>query len=135
MAQAAELPNKLFANGRGVLAKFGYGRLDHDPAVEDWPAMWDLLKGDFAVAARPEVPSFGQLGAAEQAAAMDYMRRRIEADHSLEICERLHVELFAGGIDTARVERYSAARETYETCVEEFGEARERLEALLRRKS
>lgn len=65
------------------------------------------------------------------AVAREYMSLRLIADRNLEICERWHVQLFAGGIQTDAVERYAEARDAYEEAVEAFGHAREVLDALL----
>lgn len=128
-----ELPNTLFSSGRSVLAKFGYRHLDDGEVREDWPEMWDLLRGDFAGAAGGRaVPAFSDLSAGTQAAAREYMARRLIADRNLERCERLHVAIFTGGVQTDAVERYADARDAYEHSVEAFGAAREALENRLR---
>ncbi|MQX38113.1 hypothetical protein GHC57_16475 [Roseospira navarrensis] len=127
-----ELPNTLFSSGRSVLAKFGYRHMTDGEVREDWAEMWDLLRGDFTGAAGGMVPAFGALEEGAQAAAREYMARRLIADRNLERCERLHVAIFSGGVRTEAVERYSTARDAYEHSVEAFGAARERLEQRLR---
>jgi hypothetical protein len=127
-----ELPNTLFSSGRSVLAKFGYRHLEDGEVREDWAAMWDLLRGDFTGAAGGPVPAFSDLEAGTQAAAREYMARRLIADRNLERCERLHVAIYTGGVRTDAVERYADARDAYEHSVEAFGAARERLEVRLR---
>ena len=131
MTGMPELPNKLFSNGRSVLSRFGYRPLAAGETREDWAEMWDLLRPDFADMGHGTVPAFADLDAQQQAAARDYMARRLIADRNPESCEDLHVRLFSGGISTDAVERYSAARDAYEESVEAFGEAREALSALL----
>lgn len=131
MTGTPELPNKLFSNGRSVLSRFGYRPLAAGETREDWAEMWDLLRPDFADMGHPNVPAYADLGTELQAAARDYMSRRLIADRNLERCEELHVRLFNGGINTDAVERYSEAREAYEESVEAFGDAREALTALL----
>jgi|GEM_PF-661040 len=133
MTPLADLPNPLFASGRSVLARFGYRHLDDHQSREDWSDMWDLLRGDFAPHAGQEVPAFVDLDDRRQAAARDYMAWRLLADRNLELCERLHVEIFAKGVSTDAVERYAVAREAYEESVEAFGAARVALAALLAR--
>ncbi|MBB4286885.1 hypothetical protein [Roseospira goensis] len=127
-----ELPNTLFASGRSVLAKFGYRHLEDGELREDWAEMWDLLRGDFASAGGGAVPAYDALGAAAQAAAREYMARRLIADRNLETCERWHVRIFSDGVQTDAVESYAIARDAYEDSVEAFGAARERLEQVLR---
>lgn len=127
----AELPNRLFSDGRSVLSKFGYRHLSTGEVREDWDAMWELLRPDFTTAARKTVPAYGDLSAEQQAAARQYMSRRLIADRNLEVCEDLHVRLFSGGIKTDLVDSYSQAREAYEESVEAFGDAREGLDAIL----
>lgn len=133
MAQAHELPNRLFTDGRAVLARFGYRPLDRLPADDevDWAALWNQLRGDFATHANPIVPSYDRLHGPAAAAARDYMRHGLAADLGLDRCEALHASLFADGIRTDRVEAYAAARDAYEESVEAFGTARVRLAALL----
>lgn len=133
MSALPELPNRLFSNGRSVLAQFGYRPVDAGEVREDWAEMWDHLRGDFATAARPLVPGYAGLTADQQAAARTYMSCRLIADRNLETCEDLHVRLFSGGIKTDLVERYSVAREAYEDSVEAFGDAGEALAGLLSR--
>lgn len=122
-------PNPLFDRGRDVLARFGYRYPEAGDWFEDWPAMWDKLKGDFA--ATGGVPGFDSLSPEQREAAMAYMEARLAADRRLVACERAHAELLKHGIDASLVELYTAARESYEDCVMRFGAARERLAALL----
>lgn len=126
MAQVHELPNRLFSQGRSVLAKFGYRHLEAGESRDDWAKMWAHLVGDF-----PTGRSYDEMTADQQALAQDYMRCRLIADHNLETCENLHVDLFSRGIGTELVERYAQARDTYEDSVEAFGKSRERLDAAL----
>ncbi|EKV31642.1 hypothetical protein C882_4015 [Caenispirillum salinarum AK4] len=128
-----ELPNPLFSNGRSVLARFGYRHLEDGELREDWAEMWELLRPDFAERADRHVPAYGDLSPVQAAAAREYMSVRLIADRNLEICERRHVQLFSGGIQTDGVERYAEARDAYEEAVETFGHAREALDALLSR--
>jgi len=128
---ASAFPNALFDEGRAVLARFGYRYPEAGDWFDDWPAMWEKLKGDFATAARPEIPGFEALSAEQRAAATAYMEIRLDADRRLVACERAHAEMLKHGIDSAMVELYSAAREAYEDCVIRFGTAREKLAALL----
>lgn len=124
---APRFPNRLFQDGRRVLRRFGYRAKPSEP---DWARVWDRqLIGDFSARGR-RIPRFTELTAEQRAAAVEYMRRRMAADQNLNVCERLHYSLFAKGIDTDLVERYAAAREVYEECVEDFGRARERLDAM-----
>lgn len=127
----ARFPNTLFDDGRAVLARFGYRYPEAGDWFEDWPAMWEKLKADFATASKPDVPSFDALSPAQQAAAVAYMEERLAADRRLVACERAHAEMLKHGIDSAMVELYTAARESYEDAVMRFGAARERLAALL----
>ncbi len=131
MSPLASLPNPLFANGRSVLARFGYRHLDDHERREDWPDMWALLRGDFALPAGQAVPGYREMDDRRQAAARDYMTRRLLADRNLEICERLHVEIFTKGVSADAVERYAVARDAYEDSVEAFGAARDTVAALL----
>jgi hypothetical protein len=124
-------PNPLFDQGRAVLARFGYRYPEAGDWFEDWPAMWEKLKGDFTTAARPRVPGFDGLSAEQRDAAVAYMEMRLAADRRLVACERAHAEVLKHGIDSAMVELYTAARESYEDCVMRFGEARQKLSALL----
>lgn len=133
MSAVPELPNRLFSDGRSVLSKFGYRHLEDGEIREDWAAMWEHLRADFTDTHRLSVASFDRLTAEQQDAAREYMSRRLLADRNLERCEELHVKMFAQGIRTEVVERYSVAREAYEESVEAFGDARERLDALLPR--
>lgn len=133
MAAVPELPNRLFSDGRSVLAKFGYRHLEDGEIREDWAAMWEHLRADFTDSHRLSVASYDRLTEEQQAAAREYMSRRLLADRNLERCEELHVKLFSQGINTDGVERYAVARDAYEDSVEAFGEARERLDALLPR--
>lgn len=131
MTGIPELPNKLFSDGRSVLSRFGYKPLAPGETREDWAAMWDLLRPDFADMGHPNVPAFDDLSGEQKAAARDYMSRRLIADRNLEHCEEMHVRLFNSGINTDLVERYSEARDAYEESVEAFGDAREALVPLL----
>ena len=124
-------PNALFDDGRAVLARFGYRYPEAGDWFEDWPAMWDKLKGDFTTAAKPSVPAFDGLSPAQRHAAMAYMEIRLDADRRLVACERAHAEMLKHGIDHALVELYAAARESYEDCVIRFGAAREKLAQML----
>lgn len=124
-------PNALFDEGRAVLARFGYRYPEAGDWFDDWPAMWDKLKGDFATSARPTIPAFDALSPEQRDAATAYMEIRLDADRRLVACERAHAEMLKHGIDSAMVELYSAAREAYEDCVMRFGAAREKLAALL----
>jgi len=130
-AALPELPNRLFSGGRSVLSRYGYRPVAPGEVREDWAEMWDLLRGDFP-AAGTTVPAYGDLAADAQAAAREYMARRLIADRNLEACERWHVRLFSDGVHTDAVERYSDARDAYEHSVEAFGAAREALESRLR---
>lgn len=122
-----DFPNRLFEQGRSVLARFGYREAGGDR--DDWDRVWDLLIGDFP-SRRRRIPRFADLTAEQRPAALEYMRLRLVADRNVEVCEQLHYSLFAKGIDTDLVERYAAAREVYEDSVEDFGRARERLDAM-----
>jgi hypothetical protein len=133
MSAVPELPNRLFSEGRSVLSKFGYRHLEDGEIREDWAAMWEHLRSDFTDTHRLSVASFDRLNADQQAAAREYMSRRLLADRNLERCEELHVKMFSQGINTEAVERYSVARDAYEGSVEAFGDARETLDALLPR--
>ncbi len=126
-----EFPNELFDRGRAVLARFGYRYPEAGDWFEDWPAMWEMLKGDFTTAARPAVPSFDELAPPQREAAVAYMEIRLDADRRLVACERAHAEMLKHGIDSALVELYAAVRESYEDCVIRFGAAREKVAALL----
>lgn len=130
-AGITDLPNPLFANGRSVLARFGYRHLEDGELREDWAEMWALLRPDFAERAGRTIPAYEALDPVQQAAAREYMSLRLIADRNLDICERWHRELFAGGIRTDAVERYSEARDAYEHSVEGFGHAREALDRML----
>ncbi|MFA7431181.1 MAG: hypothetical protein WCZ23_13570 [Rhodospirillaceae bacterium] len=133
MTAVPELPNRLFSEGRSVLSKFGYRHLEDGEVREDWAAMWEHLRSDFTDTHRLSVASFDRLNADQQAAAREYMSRRLLADRNLERCEEWHVKMFAQGINTDAVERYSVARDAYEESVEAFGAAREKLDILLPR--
>ena len=122
-----ELPNRLFADGRSILARFGYRHVENGAERDDWAAMWDLLRPDFATAERPDIATYDVLSEEAQSLARAYMRVRLEADRNLEACERLHVQLYADGIDKDRVEDYAVVRDAYEDSVEAFGDAREKL--------
>lgn len=124
-------PNRLFDDGRAVLARFGYRYPEAGDWFEDWPAMWEKLKGDFTTAAKPAVASFDALSPAQRDAAVAYMEARLAADRRLVACERAHAEMLKHGIDHALVELYTAARDSYEDCVMRFGAAREKLAGLL----
>ncbi len=123
----AELPNRLFADGRSILARFGYRHVANGAERDDWAAMWDLLRPDFATAERPDIATYDVLSEEAQSLARAYMRVRLEADRNLEACERLHVQLYADGIDKDVVEDYAVVRDAYEDSVEAFGAAREKL--------
>lgn len=122
-----ELPNRLFADGRSILARFGYRHLENGADRDDWAAMWDLLRPDFATVEQPKISAYDALSEEAQSLARAYMRIRLEADRNLEACERLHVQLYADGIDKDRVEDYAVVRDAYEDSVEAFGDAREKL--------
>jgi hypothetical protein len=124
-------PNRLFDDGRAVLARFGYRYPEAGDRFEDWSAMWEKLKGDFTIAAKPAVASFDTLSPTQRDAAVAYMEARLAADRRLVACERAHAEMLKHGIDHALVELYTAARDSYEDCVMRFGEAREQLARLL----
>lgn len=109
----------LFEQGRGVLARYGYGAAD----------AWPLLARDFPF----PVPDQADLTPEQHRAAQEYLELRAAADHHLQTCEALHAELSQAGIGTDLVERYAVAREIYEDTVEAFGAAREHLERTLRR--
>jgi hypothetical protein len=125
-----ELPNTLFSNGRSVLSKFGYVHFEDGQSRDDWAQMWEHLRGDFPFSA-DEVPGFNNLDRQVQEAAREYMKIRLLADHYLEDCERLHVKIFNGSIENDLVEDYAVARDRYEHSVEEFGEAREKIQGFL----
>lgn len=114
-----------------MLARFGYRHLADGELREDWAEMWEHLRPDFASTGDRHVPAYNDLSPVQAAAAREYMSLRLIADRNLEICERWHVQLFAGGIQTDAVERYADARDAYEEAVEGFGRAREALDALL----
>jgi hypothetical protein len=127
----AAFPNKLFDDGRAVLARFGYRYPEAGDWFEDWPAMWEKLRGDFTTAAKPAVASFDALSPTQRDAAVAYMEARLAADRRLVACERAHAEMLKHGIDHALVELYTAVRDSYEDCVMRFGAAREKLAQLL----
>ncbi len=127
-----ELPNKLFSNGRSILSKFGYVHFEGGESRDDWAEMWEHLRSDFPLPLE-QVPAFCALTSGLQDAACDYMKVRLLADHYLDECERLHVDIFSQEIKTDLVEAYAAARDRYEHSVEDFGDAREKVEALLAR--
>lgn len=133
MTAVPELPNRLFSDGRSVLSKFGYRHLEAGEVREDWAEMWEHLRSDFTDSNRLSVASYDRLPPEQQAAARDYMSRRLLADRNLECCEELHVALFSNGINTEGVENYSVARDAYEESVEAFGEARKVLNGMLPR--
>lgn len=119
-----EFPNDLFAGGRRVLGRYGYRPEGGTP---DWPVEWARLKPDFPFVA----PDWQALSGPQRAAAVDYLTLRLEADRRLEACETAHADVLAAGIGTELVERYAAARESYEDSVEAFGAARARLQMVL----
>ncbi|MDD3448238.1 MAG: hypothetical protein PHF72_04320 [Gammaproteobacteria bacterium] len=121
-------PDQLVEAGAGVLARFGYR--PNLGGEEDWAEMWLLLRGDFATHGRPAVPAYPELRPSQQEAARVYMRRRLIADRLWEECRKAQAGLY-GRIDTEAVARYSIAREAYEESVEDFGRAREQVEAML----
>jgi len=125
-----ELPNKLFSNGRSVLSKFGYVHFEDGQSRDDWAEMWEHLRSDFPLA-EGDVPTYENLSDDLVGPAQDYMKIRLLADHYLDECERLHVSIYNGSIKTDLVEQYAVARDQYEHSVEDFGEAREKLQALL----
>ncbi|WP_240475051.1 hypothetical protein [Terasakiella pusilla] len=125
-----ELPNKLFSNGRSVLSKFGYAHFEDGQTRDDWAEMWEHLRGDFPLP-QAQVPSYDALSEELRTAACDYMKIRLLADHYLDECERLHVSIFNGAIETDLVEKYAVARDRYEHSVEDFGDAREKVQAML----
>lgn len=129
-----ELPNTLFSDGRSVLAKFGYVHFDGEESRDDWAQMWELLRGDFPLP-KEQVPTFTELNEEARQAAQTYMKTRLLADHYLDDCERLHVQIFTNSIATDLVEDYAQARDRYEHTVEDFGEARVNLQDLLSRVS
>jgi len=129
-----ELPNTLFSNGRSILSKFGYVHFEDGQSRDDWAEMWEHLRSDFPLPVA-QVPSFDDLDADAQELARDYMKVRLLADHYLDDCERLHVSIFNGAIETDLVEKYAAARDRYEHSVEDFGEAREKVQGLLAQKA
>lgn len=125
-----ELPNLLFSTGRSVLSKFGYVHFEEGQGRDDWAEMWEHLRPDFPL---PElsIPRYADLQGSLQEAAQKYMAVRLLADHFLDECERLHVDIFKGNIETDLVETYALARDRYEHSVEDFGEARENVQGLL----
>ena len=133
MAHTREVPNRLFADGRAVLARFGYRHLDAlpDEAGFDWVGLWDQLRGDFATHEHPIVPPLDALSGETADAARAYMRCGLDADLKLDRCEALHARLFGEGIATGLVEEYAHARDAYEDAVEAFGAAGARLKAKL----
>ena len=126
----ARVANQQLDPGRPVGGGFGYRYPEAGDWFEDWPAMWEKLRGDFA-AADGAVPGFDALSPEQRAAALVYMEARLAADRRLVACERAHAEMLKHGIDTSLVELYTAARESYEDCVMRFGAARESLARLL----
>lgn len=129
-----ELPNTLFSNGRSVLKKFGYVHFENGESRDDWAEMWELLRGDFPLS-EGQAPAFDDLSQDVQTAARDYMKVRLLADHYLDECECLHVSIFKENIDTDLVEKYAVARDRYEHSVEDFGDAREKIQDLLMQKA
>lgn len=122
-------PDKLVESNVSVLAKFGYKAFNGE--TEDWSGMWALLKGDFAAAESSNVPDFGTMTPSQQEAAKIYMRRRLIADRFFEECRACQADLYKG-IDTEQMERYTLARDAYEDSVNHFGEAREKLEEIIK---
>ena len=88
------------------------------------------MKQDFTTRARPWVPHFGKMDAAQTEAAVSYMSRRLQADALFARCEALHRKILDDGLNVAITEEYAAARDVYEDVVEAFGAAREALDAL-----
>jgi hypothetical protein len=129
-----ELPNMLFSTGRSVLSKFGYVHLEEGHMRDDWAEMWEHLRSDFPIAAS-QIPSYDLMDAVLQSGARQYMSIRLLADHYLDECERLHVQIYQGRIETGLVEAYSQARDRYEHSVDEFGEARLLVQNLLNKKA
>lgn len=125
-----ELPNKLFSNGRSVLSKFNYVHFEGEDTRDDWAEMWEHLRSDFPLPAA-QVPSFDKLAEEVKEAACEYMKIRLLADHYLDECERLHVRIYNGSIETDLVEAYAVARDRYEDSVEDFGAARVKIQAML----
>ena len=135
MGAPTRFPDPLVEERHGVLARYGYRAPSNssDPASfdPDWSAMWLKLCGDFTSPARSVVAPYEHMTAAQQDAARQYMRRRLDADARLDQCKRAHAELHRSGIDAALVEQYAVVRDAYEDAVEQFGRAREELDALL----
>ncbi|MCP4327879.1 MAG: hypothetical protein GY791_05510 [Alphaproteobacteria bacterium] len=131
MIAGGRFPDPLVEGARSVLRQYGYRHLEEGRSRDDWAEMWPLLRSDFAQGAGPAVPQYDALPVAIGEAAREYMRRRLIADHLLDACQEAHAALFRDGIDSARVEAYSAAREAYEHSVEDFGAAGEIVEGLL----
>ncbi|NVK19406.1 MAG: hypothetical protein HWE30_11975 [Methylocystaceae bacterium] len=129
-----ELPNKLFSNGRSVLSKFGYVHFEDGQTRNDWAEMWEHLRADFPLP-KGDVPTYDTLSDDLVGAAQEYMKIRLLADHYLDECERLHVSIYNGSIETNLVEKYAQARDRYEHSVEDFGEAREKMQALLTKRA
>jgi len=125
-----ELPNTLFSTGRSILSKFGYVHFEDGQGRDDWAEMWEHLRPDFPLPA-VQIPSYNDLDGSIQSAARKYMEIRLLADHYLDECERLHVDIFKGNIETDLVEAYSLARDRYEHSVDNFGEARIFVQGLL----
>ncbi len=116
------------------MSKFGYVHFEGTESRDDWAEMWEHLRSDFPLPS-VQVPSFDGLTEQVQEAACSYMKIRLLADHFLDECERLHVSIFNGSIKTDLVEDYALARDRYEDSVENFGEAREKIQALLSQKA
>lgn len=128
-----ELPNRLLSDGRAVLARYGYRRLEAmpDDGAVDWAALWDQMRGDFATHDHPALLPFDALSGDAAVAAHAYMVCALDADLRLDRCEALHLRLFGEGIATGLVEDYALARDAYEEAVEAFGAAGARLARLL----
>jgi hypothetical protein len=119
-------PQRLIDGEVAQLKRFGY--VPFSGADPDWPAMWDLLKGDFETLNRVRVPAYAEMTPWPQEGARIYMRRRLVADRLFEECQMLYQRLHTEGIDTELVEAYTLARDAYEDSVGDFGAARAMLE-------
>lgn len=120
-------PDPLVEGARSVLRQYGYRHRSRPDDHGDWPDMWELLRGDFM----PRAAAYADLPDGVRDAARAYMGCQLKADHLLDRCRDAHARLHDGGIGTGAVEAYADAREAYEHSVEDFGAARERVEALL----